>query len=68
MGWKDRIQTVETPKQSWRDRITDAPDISKTESFLRGGSQGITGGFLDEIGGAMSAAGRAAGVEGLGGK
>ncbi len=41
----------------WED-VTDAPvtpDVSKTESALRGGAQGLSFGFADEITGALEA-------------
>ena len=57
MGWRTRVTTIEqaTPevKPSWRDRIvTETPEVSQTESVLRGAAQGATFGFADELAGA----------------
>jgi len=64
MSWKNTIQTIpegqEPPKSgSWRDSITEtAPEISKTESAVRGAVQGlpIIGPYADEATGLVESA------------
>lgn len=69
MSWKDRAVSVPTAEAGgWRSRATSGdaidpeimpdgftppPDISKLESFLRGGGQGLSLGFGDELTGAV---------------
>jgi len=62
MSWRDSIQKAptEAPSEpnsgsSWRDSIKQ--DASIGESLLRGGAQGASFGFADEITGGLEAAG-----------
>lgn len=58
--WKSRatpIEEAEQPKSSWKDRAEAVkPEVSKTESGLRGAAQGLSFGFADEATGAAEAA------------
>lgn len=65
--WKSRATPVapeqeqvnEAPKPSWKDRATvlpsAEPEVSKTESGLRGLAQGASMGFADELAGGAEA-------------
>jgi hypothetical protein len=60
---------------SWEDHpvventepLEVTPEVSKTESAIRGATQGASLGFGDELAGLVSGAGKAAGLEDLGG-
>lgn len=80
MSWKDTIrkdapeETVAPVKSSWRDTIQKPePEVAATEegpgkleSAFRGGIDFASGGFSDELGGALEAAGSVVGLRGLG--
>lgn len=76
MGWRDTIvvpeKTVEI-KKSWRDTLhmpePEKPigDISEIESATLGVVKGATMGWIDELAGAIEAAGSKVGLRGLGG-
>lgn len=62
MSWRDTIKKdvpASDSKGSWRDTIvqeritTSGPDVTHTESALRGAAQGASLGFADEITGAI---------------
>lgn len=51
MGWKERATPIKSPSGSWRDRATaiepEAPGAG--ESLARGGAQGLSLGYSDEL-------------------
>lgn len=60
MGWRDRAIAVEAPAAGWRSRARSvAPEVSGLESTLRGGAQGLSLGFADELAGVAGAVGGA---------
>lgn len=54
-SWRDRAVAVDDAiePEVMPDGFTPPPDISKLESFLRGGGQGLSFGFGDELTGAV---------------
>jgi len=64
MGWQDTIQPIQAG--SWKDTIQEIPqDPTMLDSLGRGLAQGFSGGFQDELGGAIAGLGRVAGFKDL---
>lgn len=66
--WKDRAVKVDS-SNDWKSRATpivqDNPDTNLLNTIISQAGAGFTGGFDDELGGALNAVGKAAGIDNL---
>ena len=56
--WKSRATPVQPAKSSWRDRAepVEKEKTGQLTAAIRGGVQGISGGFADELAGGIGGA------------